>query len=90
VPLWDEVTKVYIGLGKLRGTARIWYDGLKTTQYTWSKWEKMLRDMFPSKATFGRLFYDAAVYQTFSGQDLSDYCFHKFIHSSKMNTKWRD
>lgn len=83
--LWDEVTKMYLALGKLRGTARIWYNGLKTTQFTWSQWENMLKDMFPNKITFGKLFYEAATYQVRSGQDLNEYCFLKLAKLNKLN-----
>lgn len=81
---WDEVTKMYMALGKLRGTARVWYDGLKTTQFSWLQWEKMLRDMFPNKVSFGKLFYEAATYQANQGQDLNDYCFHKLAKINKL------
>lgn len=82
---WDAMTTVYLALGKLRGTARIWYDGLRTTQYSWPQWETMLRDMFPSKVTFGKLLYDAASYRAGAGQDLNDYCFHKLAKLNKLN-----
>jgi hypothetical protein len=63
---WDEVTNMYeyMALGKLRGIARIWYDGLKTTNFAWEQWEAKLREMFPSKVTFGTLFYEAATSRT--------------------------
>lgn len=32
---WDDVAKIYIALGKLKGTAQIWYDGLKTMRFAW-------------------------------------------------------
>jgi hypothetical protein len=82
---WDEVTKMYIALGKLRGIARIWYDGLKSTNFAWAQWEAQLRDMFPSKVTFGKLFYEAATYQANPGQNLTDYCFHKLTKLNKLN-----
>lgn len=82
---WDDVAKIYIALGKLKGTARIWYDGLKTMRFAWPQWESMLREMFPSKNTFGKLFYDAATYRAATGQDLNDYCFRKLSKLNQLN-----
>lgn len=37
---WDELTTIYLALGKLKGLARLWYDSLKTenAQYSWAQW----------------------------------------------------
>lgn len=79
---WDELTIVYLALGKLKGTARVWYDGLRSTRYTWKQWQEMLIKTFPSKINFGKLFYEAATYEAMPGQDLSVYSFTK---QSKIN-----
>lgn len=54
-------------------------------KFTWSQWDTMLRNMFPNKTSFGKLFYEAATYRVAAGQDLNDYCFRKLSKINKLN-----
>lgn len=87
---WDELTTIYLALGKLQGIARVWYDGLKTTQYSWTQWEHLLKTTFPSKLNFGQLFHAAASYKAQIGQDLHEYCFTKLTKLNKLRLTLTD
>uniref|UniRef100_V5GIL0 Retrotransposon gag domain-containing protein n=1 Tax=Anoplophora glabripennis TaxID=217634 RepID=V5GIL0_ANOGL len=81
---WDELTTIYLALGKLKGIAKVWYDGLKTAQYSWVQWEHLLKTTFPGKLNFGQSFHEAASYKACPGQDLHTYCFIKLTKLNKL------
>ena len=87
---WDQVTITYLALGKLKGLARVWYDSLKDNQFNWAQWQEMLKSTFPTKEKFSKLFYDAAVYSSQPGQDLSTYCFLKLSKLNKLRLSFSD
>lgn len=79
---WDEVSTIYLALGKLKGLARVWYEGLSINNFTWVQWQNLLRTTFPPRQNFAQLFYDASTYASQPGQNLNEYCFTKL---SKLN-----
>lgn len=87
---WDEVTTVYLALGKLKGLARVWYDGLSSNQFTWKEWQDKLRKTFPAKENFSKLFHEAATYKIEPGQNLSEYCFNKLTKLNKLKLNLSD
>jgi hypothetical protein len=82
---WDELTTIYLALGKLKGMK----GSLKTTQYSWAQWETLLKSTFPGKQNFGQLFHDAAFYKAHGDQDLYEYCFTKLTKLNKLQLQLR-
>lgn len=87
---WDDMTIVYLALGKLKGLARLWYESLNNTQYSWAQWQELLKNTFPQKTNFGHAFHDAAAYKARFGQDLYDYCFQKVSKLNKLKLNLTD
>ncbi|KAJ8972237.1 hypothetical protein NQ314_000270 [Rhamnusium bicolor] len=87
---WDDLTTTYLALGKLKGLARDWYEGLKTAQYSCAQWENLLKTTFPGKLNVGQLFHDAASYKAQIGQDWHEYCFTKLTKLNKLRLPLTD
>lgn len=84
---WDGRVTMYLAVGRLRGHARIWYDGLHYPQMTWDIFADRLRNQFPGEISFGKLLKEAANYVSQPGQDLSAYCLLELgkLHRLKLN-----
>ncbi|XP_043473704.1 uncharacterized protein LOC122505898 [Leptopilina heterotoma] len=81
---WDEAQKLYMGILKLRGNAKAWFDGLKTPLVSWEVFAISVVRQFPGEENFGKLFELAASHKTSSGQDLQTYCFEKVKRINKL------
>ena len=49
---WSEEATIHFALGKLRGSAEVWYKGLSSVKYTWAEWKEKLCRAFPSRKDF--------------------------------------
>lgn len=81
---WDEKVKLYLSGCRLRGNAKLWYDGLARTSPDWEGFSRELIKQFPGEEGFGRLFNDVAEYRSKPGQDLQKYCFAKLQKINKL------
>lgn len=74
---WDNKTKLYLSILKLKGNAKLWYDGLQNSLLTWEVFSLALVKQFPVEESFGEKMEDAVTYKSTPGQDLQKYCFTK-------------
>lgn len=81
---WDEKVKLYLSGCRLRGNAKLWYDGLTHSYLDWQVFSHALIKQFPGEERFGRLFNEAASYKSKPGQDLQEYCFNKLRKINKL------
>ena len=81
---WDDKVKLYLSGCKLRGNAKLWYDGLTHSFLNWEVFSHALIKQFPGEESFGRLFNDVAAYKSKPGQDLQEYCFNKLRRINKL------
>ena len=81
---WDDKTKLYLAVCRLRGNAKVWYEELHETQLSWLVFSHSLKKQFPGELSFGILFREAAVYESTPGQDLQTYCFKKVGKLNKL------
>ena len=49
---WNDKVAVHLFQSRLAGTARRWYNNLRTYDYSWSEWKDMLRRTFPDHTDF--------------------------------------
>ena len=70
---WDDKTKLYLAVCRLRGNTKVWYDELHETQLSWPAFSYSLIKQFPGKLSFGNLFREAALYESIPGQDLQTF-----------------
>jgi hypothetical protein len=82
---WDEKTKLYLAVCKLRGNARIWYDQVVAgSQLSWAAFAVAIARQFPGEIDFGTLLAEAVAYKSIPGQDLQTYCFMKVGKLSRL------
>lgn len=81
---WDDKTKLYLAVCRLRGNAKVWYDELHETQLSWPVFSHSLKKQFPGELSFGILLKEAALYESTPGQDLQTYCFKKVGKLNKL------
>lgn len=74
---WDGKVKLYLAGCRLRGNAKLWYDGLTQSFLNWDVFSHALIKQFPGNESFSRLFHDVVAYKSKPGQDLQEYCFNK-------------
>lgn len=81
---WDSKTKLYLGILKLRGNAKLWHDELQNSLLTWEVFSLAIVRQFPGEESFGKLMEDAVNYKSSPGQDLQAYCFAKLGKINKL------
>ncbi|KAK2577623.1 hypothetical protein KPH14_012862, partial [Odynerus spinipes] len=81
---WDDKVKLYLSGCRLRGNAKLWYDGLARTFPDWEGFSLELMKQFPGEESFGRLFNEVAEYKSKPDQDLQEYCFVKLQKINKL------
>ncbi|XP_043270309.1 uncharacterized protein [Venturia canescens] len=81
---WDEKTKLYLAVCKLRGNAKVWYNELHESQLTWSVFSHAIVKQFPDELSFGKLLEEAVLYKSKPGLDLQMYCFKKIGKMNKL------
>lgn len=84
---WDDLTVVKLVANRLVGMARRWYDSQDQLTLNWNSIKTLLIKQFSKPLPFAKLLREAALYETYSGQDLSEYCFNKLdkLKSLKLN-----
>ncbi|KAJ3634752.1 hypothetical protein MTP99_007697 [Tenebrio molitor] len=75
--LWDDLTIIRLMSNRLVGLARRWYDTQDQLTTSWRSIKKKLIKQFTKPLPFAKLLREAALYETYAGQDLSEYCFNK-------------
>lgn len=81
---WDERTKLYLAILKLRGNAKLWHDGLQNSLLTWGVFSLALIKQFPGEESFGKLIEDAVLFKSTTDTDLQTYCFTKMGKINKL------
>lgn len=74
---WDNLTTVRLASNRLGGMARRWYDSQDHLTADWMSIKEKLIKQFSKPLPFSKLLKEAALYETHTGQDLSEYCFNK-------------
>lgn len=83
--IWDETDKVFFAAVKLRGIARDWYDGLKSSPMSWPEFSGAITLQFSWEENFGKLLEVATLYKSAQGQSLQSYCFEKIKRLNKLH-----
>lgn len=81
---WDSKTKLYLALLKLKGNAKLWYEGLENALLTWEVFSIAITRQFPGEINFGKLMEEAVNYKSSPGEDLQKYCFIKLGKINKL------
>lgn len=81
---WDDTDKVFFAAIKLRGITRKWYDRLKSSPMTWSKFSEAIIQQFLGEENFRKLLV-AALCKSTAGLSLQIYCFEKIIKLKNPN-----
>jgi len=81
---WDDTHKLYLATLKLRGNAKAWYDGLRSTPVSWEAFAVAIVRQFPGDENFGKLFETAASLKSLPSQDLQTYSFEKVKRINKL------
>lgn len=81
---WEDKTKLFFAVCKLRGNAKIWYDELPNPPLTWEVFSRMITRQFTGELGFGKLLKEAVLYTSTPGQDLKTYCFLKVGKSNRL------
>lgn len=77
-------------LGRLKGHARQWYDTRPRVAVTWQETKEALKQQFRKSVPFSKLFKEAALYESYPGQALGDYCFQKLSKMRKLDIEIPD
>jgi len=81
---WDDTHKLYLATLNLRGNAKAWYDGLRSTPVSWEAFAVAIARQFPGDENFGKLFETAASLKSLPSQDLQTYSFEKVKRINKL------
>ena len=61
---WDNKTKLYLAILKLKGNAKLWHDGLQNSLLTWEVFSLAIVRQFPGEESFGKLIEDAVIFKS--------------------------
>ena len=81
---WNDKTKLYLAVCRLRGNAKLWYDELHDSHLSWSVFSHAIVKQFPGDVSFGQLLEEAATYKSTPGEDLQYCCFKKLGKLNKL------
>lgn len=87
---WDDKTRLYLAVLKLKGNAKLWYDGLQNSLLTWKVFSLALIKQFPGEESFGKLIEDAVLFKSACDQDLQTYCFQKLAKINKLKLEFSE
>lgn len=74
---WDNLMIIKLVANRLVGMARRWYDSQDQLAVEWGNMKPLLIKQFAKPLPFAKLLREAALYETYGGQNLSEYCFTK-------------
>lgn len=81
---WNEKTKLYLAVCRLRGSAQLWYKELHNSQLAWPSFSYAIVKQFPRELSFRKLLEEAATYKSSHNQDLQAYCLLKIGKLNKI------
>lgn len=82
---WDDRAIMRLIPSRLKGHARQWYGTRQQLAVSWAETKELLKQHFRKSVPFSKLFKEAALYESFPGQALGDYCFQKLDKLRKLD-----
>lgn len=49
---WDVITRIYHMQARLRGVAKVWYNNLQSSNYSWVEWKKLIVKTYPDATDY--------------------------------------
>ncbi|XP_031330617.1 uncharacterized protein LOC116161422 [Photinus pyralis] len=77
INMWDDATTVYHMQNRLTGLAKKWYENLKTYDYTWVEWKRILVKSFPEHHDFATVLRKLVQRTKSSNESWEHYYFEK-------------
>lgn len=74
---WSEESTIYYALGKLRGLAQTWYNGLTSVDYSWAEWKEKLIIAFPESKDYAEKVDEMTRRRKLPGESITRYYYEK-------------
>lgn len=74
---WSEQATIHFALSKLKGSAEVWYKGLRSVKYCWAEWKEKLCGAFPSSRDYYTSLLEMVDRKKKKDEDFVAYCHEK-------------